>query len=82
MAELSAILNDAWLLFLISIITTLVIFPIAFLSTFVYDSLQKSYPKTPKILLMIITTFVGTFITLLLLYWYLGGVFLPQAAPA
>ena len=79
--DLFVFAKDLWLLLLLSIIVMLVIFPVVFLSAFAYDILSKKYPQTPKIILMMLTTLLGTFVTVLILYVYVGGIFLPVAAP-
>ncbi|MFA6048852.1 MAG: hypothetical protein WC792_02820 [Candidatus Micrarchaeia archaeon] len=79
--DVLAFANDLWLLLLLSIIVTLVIFPVVFLSAFAYDVLSKKYPQTPRIILMMLTTLLGTFVAAFILYLYVGGIFLPIAAP-
>ncbi len=79
--DIVAFAKDLWLLLLLSAIIALVIFPIVFLSAFAYDVLSKKYPQTPKIVLMMLVTLFGTFVGVLILYAYVGGIFLPIAAP-
>ncbi|MBI5224890.1 hypothetical protein HY989_03395 [Candidatus Micrarchaeota archaeon] len=71
MVELSFILSQVWLIFLISLVTTFVIFPLIFLMTFFYEYLERKYEKSPKVLLMLITAFVGVFIAVSLIEIYL-----------
>ncbi|MEK6843033.1 MAG: hypothetical protein AABY04_00955 [Candidatus Micrarchaeota archaeon] len=71
MVELSFIFSQVWLIFLISLVTTFVIFPLIFLMTFFYDYLEKKYEKSPKVLLMLITTFIGVLIAITLIEIYL-----------
>ncbi|MFQ5406276.1 MAG: hypothetical protein ACE5DI_03920 [Candidatus Micrarchaeia archaeon] len=82
MVDFSAIIQDAWILFIISAITTLIIFPIVVITSFLNDSLKKKYPKTPKILLTLISTFIGTLIGVTVAFLYLKDVFLPLAQAA
>ena len=71
MVELSFIFSQVWLIFLISLVTTFVIFPLIFLMPFFYDYLEKKYEKSPKVLLMLITTFIGVLIAITLIEIYL-----------
>jgi len=64
-----------------SIIAGFVIFPIVFLLSYYYEKLEKRYPKTPKILLMLFCTILGTLIAEVLVYAYVKYSFLPVAAP-
>lgn len=72
MVEVSTLVTHAWFALLLSLVATLAIFPLVFLMAFLYDFLEKKYEKAPKVLLMLITTFVGTAIAVLLIEAYLS----------
>lgn len=64
-----------------SVIAGFVIFPIVFLLSYYYEKLEKKYPKTPKILLMLFCTIIGALITETIIYAYVKYSFLPVAVP-
>ena len=64
-------LSQLWFLFLLSAVATMLIFPIVFLTTFVYDALIEKYKKTPKILIMLVCTLLAVFVVLFLVEIYL-----------
>ncbi len=70
--DLSLFLADLPSLALISVAATIVIFPIVFLTTLVYDWLCERYERTPKFLFMLLCTFIGVLLFALLLYAYIG----------
>ena len=57
---------------LFTIAVTLAVFPLVFVMSFLYDLMKKSWKKTPEILLMIIVTFIGALVAVVLLEIYLG----------
>jgi len=73
--------SDVLFVAISSVIAGFVIFPIVFLLSYYYEKLEKKYPKTPKILLMLFCTILGALITEILIYAYLKYSFLPVAAP-
>lgn len=77
MVEVSVLISHGWFVLLLSLIVSLALFPLVVIVSFVYDHLVKSNPKTPKILLMLICTFIGVLIAALILEVYLGYT-LPQ----
>ena len=81
MVDASALLNEAWLLLLLSLIVSALVFPFAFIFSFVYGALQRKYRRTPEILLMALCTFLAVFTAMALLELY-AGVTLPQVASA
>ncbi len=70
--DLVSFLKDLPLLALISLATAVVLFPLVFLMSFFYDWLSEKYEKTPKILLMFLTTAIGVLAAAILLYLYVG----------
>ncbi len=64
--------KDLPLLALISLATAVVIFPLVFIMSFFYDWLSEKYEKTPKILLMLLTTVIGVLAAAIVIYLYLG----------
>ena len=73
-----AIISQAWFTVLFSLLASLVVFPLVVVGSFIYENLVKRYKKTPKILLMLICTFIATLIAVIILEFYLGFT-LPQA---
>ena len=71
MVELAFVASQAWFLFLLSLAATAGVFPLVFLASFFYEMLLDKYPKTPKILLMLLVTFLGVFAALTLVEIYL-----------
>jgi len=65
-------LKDLPLLALISLATAIIIFPLVFITSFFYDWLCEKYEKTPKILLMLLTTIIGVFAATIITYLYIG----------
>jgi len=60
-----------WLVAL-SAAATIVIFPIVFLMSFVYDWLVEKHERTPKVLLMLLCAFIGVLVFALIAYAYVG----------
>ena len=79
-ATLDMFAQDAPLLLLYVAIAALVAFPLVFLMSFVYDALCERWQKSPKILLMLLCTFIGVLAASLLLYFYLGASLTSSAA--
>ncbi|MEK6954481.1 MAG: hypothetical protein AABX01_05710 [Candidatus Micrarchaeota archaeon] len=71
MADLTFMLSQGWLIFLLSVVATFLVFPLVFLMSFFYDWLANKYEKAPKVILMLIVTFVSVFIAVLLIEIYL-----------
>lgn len=71
MVTLEFALSQLWLIFLLSVVATFILFPLIFLMSFFYDHLVNKYEKAPKVILMLIATFVGIFIAILLIEIYL-----------
>ena len=67
-----ALLYEAWLILLLSILLSAVAFPFVVCLSFLYKLLRKRYPKTPGVLLFAVLTFAGTLAFLVLLELYLG----------
>jgi len=57
----------------------LAIFPLVFLLSFVYDAMCGKWEKTPRILLMLLCTFLGVLAAALMVYFYLGASLTPAA---
>lgn len=72
------ILNDAWILLTLSLVAALVLLPLVVFIAFVYDSLCRKYPKSPKILLMGVCTFLGTLAAAFAAYAYIKFVLIPS----
>lgn len=71
MVDLLALQTQGWFIFLFSLAVTALVFPIVFLGSFVYDLLVEKYEKTPKVLLMLLVTFLGVLVAVTLLEFYL-----------
>ena len=78
-ATFDLFLQDAPLLFLYVVVASLVIFPLVFLLSFVYDAMCGKWEKTPRILLMLLCTFLGVLAAALMVYFYLGASLTPAA---
>jgi ATP/ADP translocase len=65
-------LSDLPWLLAISAAATIVIFPIVFFMSFVYDWLCEKHERTPKVLLMLLCAFLGVFVFALIAYAYVG----------
>jgi len=63
------------------IVAGFVIFPIVFLLSYYYEKLEKDNPKTPKVLLMLFCTMLGTLIGEAIIYAYVKYTFIPIAIP-
>ena len=48
MVDVAFIASQAWVIFLLSLAATALLFPLVFLGSFLYDSLLQKYRKTPK----------------------------------
>lgn len=70
--DLSLFLADLPLIALISAAASIVIFPVVFLMTLVYDWLIERYERVPKFLFMLSCTFVGVLLAALAIYAYVG----------
>jgi ATP/ADP translocase len=66
-------LSDLPSLALASAAATIIIFPIVFAMTIVYDWLVERNERTPKFLFMLLCTFLGVLLFAVLLYWYVGS---------
>ncbi len=75
------IISQLPFLFIASLIASVLLFPLVFVLSFVYDGLAERYKKTPKFIIMYALTLVGAFIALFLLNAYLEYT-LPQIAAA
>lgn len=75
--EVGVLVSHSWFILLFSLILSLLAFPLVVLMSFLYDYLVKHNPKTPKIFLMLVCTFVGMAVVAVLLELYLGYT-LPQ----
>ena len=71
----------AWAIVLFSLVITALIFPLVFIMVFVYEWLEKSHPKAPKVLRMIIVTFLGVLLATAAIEVYLQYT-LPQVISA
>ncbi|MBU1197146.1 hypothetical protein KJ765_01390 [Candidatus Micrarchaeota archaeon] len=71
MVDVSLVLSQAWFILLFSLAVTALIFPIVFLAGFAYDMLLERYKKIPKVLLMLVVTFLGVLAAVTLLEIYL-----------
>ena len=65
-------LSDLPWLVAISAASTIVIFPIVFLISLVYDWLCDRYERTPKVLLMLACAFLGVVLFAIIAYAYVG----------
>lgn len=73
MIEISGLLTQGWFIFLLSTILSLAIFPLVIVFSFVYEKLETKYSKTPKVLLMLICTFLATLVLVVILEFYFGS---------
>ncbi|MFH1750323.1 MAG: hypothetical protein ABH863_01445 [Candidatus Micrarchaeota archaeon] len=71
MVTLAFALSQLWLIFLLSVVATFLVFPLVFLMSFFYDYLVEKYEKAPKVVLMLIITFIGVFLAVLAIEVYL-----------
>lgn len=71
MVTISLMLSQLYLIFLISLAATFIIFPLVFLMSFVYDYLAGKYEKVPKVLLMLFVTFLAVFLAVFAIEYYL-----------
>ena len=81
MVDLSALGTHAWAIVLFSLVITALIFPLVFIMVFVYEWLERKHPKAPKVLLMIIVTFLGVLLATAAIEAYLQYT-LPQVISA
>ena len=72
-------LTELWLLFLLSLLLSAVLFPLVILSSFFYSWLIAKNPRSPKVLFMAVATLFGVFIALALLELYVG-ITIPEIA--
>ena len=72
-------LTEVWLLFLLSLIVSAVVFPIVVVCSFFYSWLASRNPRTPKVLFMAVATLLGVFVALVLLELYFG-ITIPEIA--
>ncbi len=72
MVDVASLVSQGWFVLLLSVILSLLVFPLVVLMSFLYDSLAKKNSKTSKISLMLACTFIGTLIVVLLLEVYFG----------
>lgn len=77
MVDFTLLGSHAWFLVIFAAVAALVVFPLIVLAAFLYDALQKKWPKTPKVLLMLLCTFLATLAAAIILEVYLGYT-LPQ----
>ena len=70
--DLGALLNEAWLVFLLSLVLSALAMPFVIVFSFVYDMLVKRYPRTPAVLLMAVTAFLAVLTAVILLELYVG----------
>ena len=69
--QVITIAKDIGILFGISAVVGLVISPIVFLMTFIYDWLHGRYKNMPPIVILLFCSIIGVFIGLLLIYAYI-----------
>ena len=72
MVSIAGVLTEAWLLFLLSLIASVLVFPFLFVFSFAYSWLARKYPRTPSILFMALSTFLAILAALVLLEVYLS----------
>ncbi len=77
MVDISALIPHVWFILLLSLIVSLLAFPLVIIGSFLYDYLVKRHEKTPKVLIMLVVTFLITVILVTLLEVYFGYT-LPQ----
>lgn len=70
--DIVSFLKDLPLLALLSLAAAIVIFPLVFIMSFFYDWLSEKYEKTPKILLMLLSTVIGALAAAIIIYLYVG----------
>lgn len=70
MVDISTLVPHAWFILLFSLIASLLVFPLVIIGSFLYDYLVKQYEKTPKVLIMLMVTFVIVAIVVVLLEVY------------
>jgi len=66
------LLAHIWTLVLFSLVVSAFTFPLVFILGFVYDYLCERFEKTPKIVWMLVCTFLGVLVAAILLELYLG----------
>ncbi len=72
MVDFSPLLSQAWFITLFSLILSLLVFPLVVVFSFVYDYFEKRHAKMPKILLMLICTFLATLVAVVIIEAYFG----------
>ena len=71
MVDASLVLSHAWAILLFSLFVTAIIFPLVFIMAFAYEWLQKNHRKAPKIVLMLLVTFLAVLVAVTLIEVYL-----------
>ena len=79
--SLDAILSQAFFILLFAAFVTVLVFPLVFVTSFLYDYLTGRYEKTPKVLIMLFVTFTASVTAIALIEVYLGYT-LPQVIQA
>jgi len=54
-----SLVEEVWLLFLLALAVSLVLFPIVFVVSFVYSGLCKKYPGVPKVAWMFLCILIS-----------------------
>ncbi len=72
---LQALAQDFWPLFLLSMMVGAAVFPLALLCSGIYGYLTSRFEKTPKILLFLVVTLLGTLLAITAAYLYLDATF-------
>lgn len=69
--EIITVAKDVGILLSISAVAGLVISPVVFLMTFIYDWLHEKYKNLPPILILLICSILGVFVGILVVYAYI-----------
>jgi hypothetical protein len=59
-----SLIEEVWLLFLLALAVSLVLFPIVFVVSFAYGGLCKKYPGIPKVIWMFACILVSALVVL------------------
>lgn len=73
MVDFTALLSQAWFVLLLSLIVSLLAFPLVIIGAFCHDYLAKHHPKAPQIAIMLFSTFVAVLVAVTILELYFGA---------
>ena len=72
MVDVASLVSHAWFIALLSLIVSLLAFPLVIIGAFSHDYLTKHHPKTPQIVIMLLCTFLAVLIAVTILELYFG----------